>query len=83
MEEELTTIGYLFEDDRDLEAPYVLFVEGLEPEEGDEDAKSMEIRFTNMIQAITMTAKIYEEIGPFDTYHGEPDHFELIREEAG
>lgn len=67
--------GYLFKDSRDEERPFVLFVDNLETEEEDE-ATSLEARFTDFEEVAETTLMLFRKLGGFNIEFGEPDHYE-------
>ena len=78
----MSTKGYLFEDDREEWRPYVLFLEGLEGDEGEPDAGTVEVRFATLAEAVSSIVGIQEELGRFEMALGEPEHFEDARSEV-
>ena len=77
------TKGWLFYDDRDDEANLVLFLEGFDfDEEDDDNFKTMEIRSRDFQELHVVLHMMYEQEMTFELVGlYEPDHFEEARRE--
>ncbi len=73
------TTAYLFNDDREPGEPFVLFLDGLEAEEGD-DPKTIGVRFATLTEMVATVTELQEELGGFPLVFGEPEHFGPTRE---
>ncbi len=79
----MTTKGYLFEDEPEEGTPCVFFIEGLKDDDDESGLKIMEVRFASLSEAISTIATVQSELGDFEMVLGEPDHFEVTRQEEG
>jgi hypothetical protein len=79
----LSVVGYLFENHREENYPYTLLIEGFEPEEGEPDDATLELRFHNLWEVFYRMNSVAEddELGKFELKLGEPDHYERILRE--
>ena len=72
-------IGYLFNDDRETDRPFVLFVDDLASEDG-EEPRTVEVRFATLVEMAATVTEVQEQLGKFTLMFGEPRHFEMARE---
>ena len=75
----MNTTGYLFNDDREPGEPFVLFLDGLDPDDGGGSPKTVEVRFATLLEMASTVTELQEELGDFPLVFGEPEHFGRAR----
>lgn len=77
---DMETTAYLFNDNREPGEPFVLFLDGLEADNGNDAPKTVEVRFGTLVEMASTVAELQEDLGDFPLVFGEPEHFGRTRE---